>query len=184
MDKSDNNNTTNSTTNNIHNNLPIHEPINATSHDVYRTYNFAFAWNWSAAISLNDRVPEGECNKWFSSPPPRLTLFLSLLFLRISILLLGSHPVYILCLAKSSQVCALRGYDLRFTWIPSIIRIIFFFIYLFIYWWEPWHGFVDGMRVNIYDSSWVFKENIFPLSSLPFQILTMKIYNNYLWGIN
>lgn len=118
------------------------------------------------------------------APPPRLTLFLSLLFLRISILLLGSHPVYILCLAKSSQVCALRGYDLRFTWIPSIIRIIFFFIYLFIYWWEPWHGFVDGMRVNIYDSSWVFKENIFPLSSLPFQILTMKIYNNYLWGIN
>ncbi|XP_043800751.1 probable serine/threonine-protein kinase dyrk2 isoform X3 [Apis laboriosa] len=35
VDKSDNNNTTNSTTNNIHNNLPIHEPINATSHDVY-----------------------------------------------------------------------------------------------------------------------------------------------------
>lgn len=69
VDKSDNNNTTNSTTNNIHNNLPIHEPINATSHDVYRTYNFAFAWNWSAAISLNDRVPEGEYNKWFSSPP-------------------------------------------------------------------------------------------------------------------
>ncbi|XP_043517201.1 probable serine/threonine-protein kinase dyrk2 isoform X5 [Frieseomelitta varia] len=35
VDKSDNNNTTNSTTNNIHNNMPIHEPINATSHDVY-----------------------------------------------------------------------------------------------------------------------------------------------------
>lgn len=35
VDKSDNNNTTNSTTNNIHNNMPIHEPINATSHNVY-----------------------------------------------------------------------------------------------------------------------------------------------------
>ncbi|XP_076748559.1 uncharacterized protein LOC143422070 isoform X2 [Xylocopa sonorina] len=34
-DKSDNNNTTNSTSNNIHNNMPIHEPINVTSHDVY-----------------------------------------------------------------------------------------------------------------------------------------------------
>ena len=43
VDKSDNNNTTNSTTNNIHNNMPIHEPINATSHDVYRTYNYVFA---------------------------------------------------------------------------------------------------------------------------------------------
>ncbi|XP_017880190.1 probable serine/threonine-protein kinase dyrk2 isoform X2 [Ceratina calcarata] len=39
-DKSDNNNTTNNsttTTNNIHNNMPIHDPINATSRNVYPT---------------------------------------------------------------------------------------------------------------------------------------------------